>query len=137
MALGNARHLPDYGKGLEFSDSYITRIYYISQSIYFHKYSNLACYSYLKQTSLRCMTKYLLKHQAHHAICFLLIFTSQRLMNFTMPLYRGILQLFLQYFELNKFQLSFMFYNKFYHTDYVEKHLNSFLRVETYSLLFK
>ena len=58
-------------------------------------------------------------------------------MNFTMPLYRGILQLFLQYFELNKFQLSFMFYNKFYHTDYVEKHLNSFLRVETYSLLFK
>ena len=38
---------------------------------------------------------------------------------------------------LNEVQLSFMFYNKFYHTDYVEKHLNSFPRVETYSLLFK
>ena len=58
-------------------------------------------------------------------------------MNSTMPLYRGILQLFLQYFELNEFQLSFMFYSKFYHRDDVEKHLNYFPGVETYSLLLK
>lgn len=75
--MGNALHLPEYGKGLEFSDSYITRIYSISQSIDFHKHSNPAYYSYLKQISLRCMTKYLLKHQPYRAIWLLLIFTSQ------------------------------------------------------------